>query len=93
MVFKYLIENEKLSKIQGAFTPGRSTTGQLIEMYHVIVECMDKGKECRFIFCDVSKAFKTGYGTLGYSTNSKRREYKGNYKIGSRTISLTEPRE
>jgi hypothetical protein len=56
-VFKFLIEHGKLSKQQGAFIPGRSTTSQLVELYNFILEEMDRGKECRFIFCDVSKAF------------------------------------
>jgi hypothetical protein len=37
--------------------PNNSTTCQLIALYHQITEVLDKGLECRLVFCDFSKAF------------------------------------
>jgi hypothetical protein len=56
-VIDYMLTENKLSGLQGAFIPGRSTTGQILELYNFTVNEMDKGKSCRMIFCDVSKAF------------------------------------
>ena len=33
------------------------TVNQLIEIYHNIISNMDRGRDVRFVFCDVSKAF------------------------------------
>lgn len=30
---------------------------QLVEIYNTIISSLDKGKDIRFIFCDISKAF------------------------------------
>ena len=56
-VFNYLLEEKLLSKFQGAYTPNTSTTTQLIDIYHHILTALDKGKDIRFIFLDISKAF------------------------------------
>ncbi|PJE77770.1 hypothetical protein CI610_03303 [invertebrate metagenome] len=56
-LFNYLIENSILTKHQSGFIPGDSTVNQLLFIYNEISSNMDKGKELRFIFCDVSKAF------------------------------------
>ena len=56
-MFKYLKENKLLSKYQAAYLPGSSTETQVLEMYHKIIDALDKGKDIRFIFLDVSKAF------------------------------------
>jgi hypothetical protein len=56
-VFSYFQEKNILSKVQGAYMPSNSTTCQLIDLYHQINEGMDKGLECRLVFCDFSKAF------------------------------------
>lgn len=36
---------------------GDSTTNQLAKIYNTIIYNLDKGKDIRFIFCDISKAF------------------------------------
>ena len=46
-----------LTKYQSEFRPDDSTTNQLIKMYQIILEYLDKGKDIKFIFCDESKAF------------------------------------
>jgi hypothetical protein len=46
-----------LSKCQSAFQPNDSTVNQLIEIYHNIISNMDRGRDVRYFFCDVSKAF------------------------------------
>ena len=49
--------NNILSKCQSGFQPNDSTVNQLIEIYHNIISNMDRGRDVRFVFCDVSKAF------------------------------------
>jgi len=56
-LYNYLIENSILTKHQSGFIPGDSTVNQLLFIYNEIVSNMDQGKELRFIFCDISKAF------------------------------------
>ena len=56
-LFNYLQEYEILTKYQSGFRPHDSTVNQLLEIYHIIIENLDKGKDIKFIFCDVSKAF------------------------------------
>ena len=56
-IYNYLQENDILTKFQSGFRPKDSTVNQLLEIYHTIIENLDKGKDIKFIFCDVSKAF------------------------------------
>ena len=56
-LYNYLPEHEILTTYQSGFRPNDSTTNQLLEIYHIILENLDKGKDIKFIFCDVSKAF------------------------------------
>ena len=56
-LYNYLHENNILTDFQSGFRPKDSTVNQLLEIYHIIISNMDKGKEIKFIFCDVSKAF------------------------------------
>ena len=60
-IFKYLYNyiqvHEILTKYQSGFRPKDSTTNQLLEIYHIVLENLDKWKDIKFIFCDVSKAF------------------------------------
>ena len=56
-LYNYLQEHEILTKYQSGFRPNDSTTNQLLEMYYIILENLDKRKDIKFIFCDVSKAF------------------------------------
>ena len=56
-LYNYLHENKILTEYQSGFRPKDSTVNQLLEIYNTIISNMDKGKEIKFIFCDVSKAF------------------------------------
>ena len=56
-LYNYLQEHEILTKYQSGFRPDDSTTNQLLEIHHIILENLDKGKNFKFIFYDVSKAF------------------------------------
>ena len=55
--YNYLHRNKLLSKNQSGFRPNDSTVNQLAFMYHMFCESLDKKKDVRIIFCDVSKAF------------------------------------
>ena len=61
LVFKYLYNhlqnNNMLSSLQSGFMPGDSTVNQLANLYHMLTEALDAGKEVRTVFCDISKAF------------------------------------
>ena len=46
-----------MTNYQSGFRPRDSTVSQLLEIYNIIIENLDKGKDVRFIFCDVSIAF------------------------------------
>ena len=56
-LFNYMKTNNILSKCQSGFQPNDSTVNQLIEIYHNIISNMDRERDVRFVFCDVSKAF------------------------------------
>ena len=56
-LYNYLEANHVITNFQSSFRPKHSTVNQLLEIYHTIVENLDKGKEIKFIFCDISKAF------------------------------------
>ena len=61
VIFKYLSnfaqEHNIITKFQSGFRSRDSTVNQLLEIYHQIIENLDKGKEIKFIICDFSKAF------------------------------------
>ena len=44
-------------KYQSGFIPKRSTTYQLIDIYHHICQATDHGQLSCIVFCDISKAF------------------------------------
>ena len=56
-VYNYLHEHNLLSTHQSGFRPGDSTVNQLAYMYHQFCEALDKKKDVRIVFCDISKAF------------------------------------
>ena len=56
-LYNYIIVNDILTPLQYGFRHGDSTTNQLLHTYHTICEAVDKGKEVRAVFCDISKAF------------------------------------
>ena len=53
----YITVNDILTPLQSDFRHGDSTTNQLLHTYHTICKAVDKGKEIRAVFCDISKAF------------------------------------
>lgn len=61
IVFKYVYnffkENFVITLFQSGFLPGCSTVTQLLEVYHQLCQAVDKGKEVRIVFLDISKAF------------------------------------
>ena len=56
-LYNYLEQHSILTKHQSGFRPKDSTVNQLLEIYHIIMENLDKGKDIKFVFCDISKAF------------------------------------
>ncbi|MCG7869883.1 MAG: hypothetical protein JAY74_26365 [Candidatus Thiodiazotropha taylori] len=56
-VYNYVIENNLITPFQSGFTRNDSTTNQLLYLYHSFCEAVDRGKEVRVVFCDISKAF------------------------------------
>lgn len=55
--YNYINQHNLFTPLQSGFLPGDSTTYQLIHTYHTFCEAVDKGKEVRAVFCDISKAF------------------------------------
>ena len=53
----YLLQHDILSHDQSGFKHGDSTVNQLLIIYDTIMKNLDIGKDVRFVFCDVSKAF------------------------------------
>jgi hypothetical protein len=56
-VFNYVCDHDILSKFQSGFTPGDGSVNQLAQLYHLFCEALDKKKDVRAVFCDISKAF------------------------------------
>lgn len=56
-IFNFFIANALLYKFQSGFIPGHSTSHQLIELIHEILQALDNHELVCLIFCDVSKAF------------------------------------
>ena len=56
-VFNYFRENFLISVFQSGFIPGDSTVNQLVNVYHILCNALDKKKDVRIVFCDISKAF------------------------------------
>ena len=55
--FNFIREHGLLSAFQSGFIPGDSTINQLAHVYHIMCEALDKKKEVRVVFCDISKSF------------------------------------
>ena len=55
--YNYITVNDILTPLRSGFRHEESTTNQLLHTYHTICEAVDKGKEVRAVFCDISKAF------------------------------------
>ena len=56
-VFNYLRDNNILSSHQSGFQSGDSTVNQVAYLYHVFSHALDRKKDDRIVFCDISKAF------------------------------------
>ena len=56
-VFNFLRDTDAISIKQSGFVPGDSTVYQLAHLYHIFSEALDKQKDIRVVFCDISKAF------------------------------------
>ena len=56
-VYNYLHNNNVISMYQSGFTPGNSTTNQLVSIYHDVCTALDDHKDIQLIFFDISKAF------------------------------------
>jgi hypothetical protein len=56
-VFNYIRDNSLLTKLQSGFMPNDSTVNQLVHIYHMFTEALDKKKDVRVVFCDITKAF------------------------------------
>ena len=52
----FMNDNIVIYKYQSGFQPGDSNVNQLVEIYNTIISSLDKGKDVRFISCDISKA-------------------------------------
>ena len=56
-IYNFLHSQRIISDHQSGFKPGDSTVNQLAYLYHKFCEALDKKKDIRVIFCDISKAF------------------------------------
>ena len=56
-LYNYVTRNRILSDHQSGFRTKDSTINQLLIIYNTIIKNLDLGKDVRFIFCDISKAF------------------------------------
>ena len=56
-VYNFFHTNKLLTNHQSGFRPNDSTVNQLAFLYHSFCEALDKKKDLRIIFCDISKAF------------------------------------
>ena len=56
-LYNHIIVNRILTPLQSGFVQGDSTTYQLLHTYHTFCEAVDRGKEVRAVFCDISKTF------------------------------------
>ena len=55
--FNYIRDNNLLSSFQSGVIPGDSTINQLVSIYHMLCEALDKKKEVRVVFCAINQAF------------------------------------
>jgi hypothetical protein len=56
-LYNYVTRNRILSDHQSGFRTKYSTINQLLIIYNTIITNLDLGKDVRFIFCNISKAF------------------------------------
>lgn len=86
-LFNYLSMNGIISKNQSGFLPKDSTVNQLISIYDTIMKQLDRRKEARLVFCDISKAFDRVwhdgliYKLKKYGINDNILKWLSNYLI------------
>jgi hypothetical protein len=56
-LYNYVTRNRILSDHQSGFRTKDSTINKLLIIYNTIIKNLDLGKDVRFIFCDIYKAF------------------------------------
>ena len=56
-IFNFLVDNSLIYEFQSGFMHGHSTSHQLIELTHEIMQSLDNQELICLILCDVSKAF------------------------------------
>ena len=56
-IFNHCIDNKIITRFQSAYQEGDSPVSQLLEIYDIVLEAIDKGKTVKFAFLDVSRAF------------------------------------
>jgi hypothetical protein len=61
----YVLEHHIITEHQSGFQPNDSTVNQLVYIYNTSINNLDIGKDIRFIFCDISKAFDRVWRTEG----------------------------
>ena len=55
--FNFIRDNQLLTPLQSGFVPDDSTINQLLHIYHLSCDALDKKKDVRIVFCDISEAF------------------------------------
>ncbi len=53
----FVLEHHIITEHQSGFMPKDSTVYQLLNIYNTILSNLDEGRDVRFVFCDISKAF------------------------------------
>jgi hypothetical protein len=56
-LYNFLLEINFLNPLRSGFRPGDSTVNQLTCLFHKIYDALERGREVRIVFIDISKAF------------------------------------
>ena len=56
-LYNFLLEINFLNPLHSGFRPGDSTVNQLTCLFHKIYDALERGREVRIVFLDISKAF------------------------------------
>ena len=59
--FNFMRDNRLLSTFQSGCMPSDSTRNQLVHVYHILSNALDKKKEVRVVFCNIKEAFDCGW--------------------------------
>ena len=85
----YLRGNNLISMNQSGFTPGNSTTNQLVSIYHDVCTSLDNQKDIQLIFLIYSRHL-IKCGTRAFCLNQKQSELKVIYCLSFTTIWVIE---